>query len=540
MDQPIKISAPIESFLKVVEQETAGQAKADRGEPSKSEEDLGQIAYWYEKVRMAVDYREDHLLRRAASRRILKRLFLIEGRKKEVADHLLKELILGGYIKKIDLNEAKFIKINNALNKYAFAISLSHSTILTNPESNTETKRWLVSLASFEVEEILYPEKERRALINTMYNLLSPRIDTGTLPISAKQRNLQTYIAIYRSLAKADRAMLVSETFRVYFPDWFQNPNQKRIEQIMKNFDQVKKNINQQATSNYVSKIFYAIKKPMFFAGVLYQIVMANREDARGILSQDYLLRQFVFDKMKEEYQRVENKLNKRVQRGIIYIFLTKMLVALLVEIPYEKYFVGSLHYTSLLVNILVPPAFMFFLAKSGGIPGEANTEAVFEGVKRLVYDDPAKDEIPAIRVNKNRESAFSQKTLDIFYILIFSLVFGGLIWLLYLLEFNLVSGSIFVLFLATVSFFGALIRQSARDLSVIKSKESIFSLLFDTLLLPFVRFGRFVSNNFSRVNVLAFILDVIVEAPFKMVIRLVESWINFLKQKREEVDSQF
>ena len=182
----------------------------------------------------------------------------------------------------------------------------------------------------------------------------------------------------------------------------------------------------------------------------------------------------------------------------------------------------------------------MIFLAKSARLPKAENTEAIIEGIKKLVYDDPAKDEIKKIRVHPSPISGLPQKVLDFLYFFTFSLVFGGFIWLLYYFKFNFLSGAIFLFFMASVSFFGALIRQSVRDLIVIKEKEGLFSLLFDTMLLPFVRFGRFVSTNFSRVNVFMFLLDVLIEAPFKMVIRLFESWINFLKRKREEVDQQF
>ncbi|MBU2025957.1 MAG: hypothetical protein ABIC19_02845 [Patescibacteria group bacterium] len=540
MDQPIQLQEPIEEFLRTVEEESRKKQNKKQPLESDSQEEVGQVAFWYEKIRMAIDYREEHLLRRTASRRILKRLFLIEGRKKEIADLLLKELIMGGYVKKSDLSQEKFTKINQVLEKYAFALSLKHSTILTAPDIGKETKRWLVTLASFEIEEILYPEPERRALINAVYKLLAPRIDTGSRRITEKQKNLQTHIAIYRSLAKADRAMVVSEVFRIYFPDWFENPSIQRIKAIVANASQITKITHNQATNMLASRIFYSIKKQTLFAYILYEIIMASPADARGIIAQQYILREFIKDKMNEEYLRTEKKLKKRITRGIIYVFLTKMLLAILIEIPYETYFVGHFNYTALAINILFPPLFMFFLANSARVPGNDNTEAVIDGINKLIYDDPQKDEIKKIRVFPSYVSGLPQKALDLVYFFSFSLVFGFFIALLYFFKFDFVSGAIFIIFMGTVSFFGALIRQSVRDLIVIKEKEGIGSLIFDTLLLPSVRFGRFLSTNFSRVNVFMFLLDVIIEAPFKMVIRLFESWVNFLKRKREEVDQQF
>ena len=540
MDQAIKTLAPIENFLRVVEAEHKKRQASNSKTVADQPEEIEQIAFWYEKVRMAIDYREDHLLRRTASRRILKRLLILEGRKKEVTDILLKELMMGGYVKKSDLNEEKFLKVNKALNKYVYAISFTHQQASFIGSNRSEIKRWLVTLASFEIEEILYPLLERRALIDATYKLLAPRIDTGEYNVSNKQRNLQTYIAVYRSLAKADRAMVTSEVFQIYFPDWFEEPSQQRIEEIINDSPKIIKTVRAQATNILASRIFYAIKKETLNAHILYEVAMENSSDIRSIVSQEYLLDEFVASKVKEEGERVQGKLKKRIKRGIIYILLTKMFLAVLLEIPWEKYFGGGINYVTLSINILFPPIFMVLLATSARLPGEDNAKAIIEGVKNFIYDSPSEDEVKKVNVYPLAYSKLSEKTLNVIYFTIFSLVFGGLIWFLYFFKFNFLSGAIFFIFMATVSFFGALIRQPIRDLTVTKEKEGMGSLLFDTLLLPFVRFGRWISTNFSRINVFMFLLDVLIEAPFKMIMRLFESWINFLKKKREEVDQQF
>ncbi|MBD3244692.1 MAG: hypothetical protein GF335_01730 [Candidatus Moranbacteria bacterium] len=541
MPDSIPISKSIEEFIRVVERQSSQSSKR-KSHTLEQKEETDQIAFWYEKIRIAIDYREEHLLRRTASRRILKRLFLLEGRRREVADVLLRELIMGGYVKKSELSEEKFIQIDKALNKYAYVFikSYQRSFLAHLDMKGLDLRRFFLSIASFEVEEILYPSYERRALINSMYEILAPRINTVQFRISEKQKNLQTYIAIYRSLARADRAMVVSEVFRIYFPGWFNNPSQEEIDLIMKDSDEIIESVRKQAKNALASRIFYAIKKQTLFAHILYEIAMENPRDIEGIVKQDYLLSEFVKEKMEEEYKRVKEKLGRRLRRGLIYIFITKMLIALLIEVPFEKYFLGKIHYTALGVNVLLPPVFMAFLASSARLPKEQNTQAVIEGVQNLVYDNPKIDEIGRINVIPQSYSKISEKILGLIYLLIFGATFGAVIWLLVYLDFNILSAAIFLVFMGTVSFFGALIRQTVRDLVVIKEKEGLISLFFDTMLLPFVRFGRWLSTNFSRVNVFIFLLDVLIEAPFKMVVRLFQSWIDFLKRKREEVDQQF
>jgi hypothetical protein len=53
---------------------------------------------------------------------------------------------------------------------------------------------------------------------------------------------------------------------------------------------------------------------------------------------------------------------------------------------------------------------------------------------------------------------------------------------------------------------------------------------------MPFVRIGKWMSVNFSRVNVFIFLFDVIIEAPFKVVVRFIQQWAGFIRRQKEEI----
>ncbi|MCX6799810.1 MAG: hypothetical protein NT091_01545 [Candidatus Falkowbacteria bacterium] len=64
---------------------------------------LSKMAFYYEKIRNSVDYKEDHLLRKNAVERILKREIIIEGSLKKIdsekiSKNILTELIRAGYL----------------------------------------------------------------------------------------------------------------------------------------------------------------------------------------------------------------------------------------------------------------------------------------------------------------------------------------------------------------------------------------------------------------------------------------------------------
>ncbi|MCD4761152.1 hypothetical protein K8R42_04600, partial [bacterium] len=89
---------------------------------------------------------------------------------------------------------------------------------------------------------------------------------------------------------------------------------------------------------------------------------------------------------------------------------------------------------------------------------------------------------------------------------------------------------------LTAVSFFAIRIRSTAKELRVEKKKEGLFSFLINFFALPIVGSGRWMANRFRRINLFAFIMDYIVEAPFKLFVEALEHWVGFMREKKDEV----
>ncbi|MCX6799808.1 MAG: hypothetical protein NT091_01535 [Candidatus Falkowbacteria bacterium] len=123
-----------------------------------------------------------------------------------------------------------------------------------------------------------------------------------------------------------------------------------------------------------------------------------------------------------------------------------------------------------------------------------------------------------------------------IIYTITFFASFGVIIWGLTKINFNFISISIFLFFLAFVSFFGIRIRKSINELRVLESKDSIFSFFIDFFYMPIISTGKFLSEKFARVNLFVFILDFIIEAPFKTFVEIAEEWAKYVKERREEI----
>ena len=134
------------------------------------------------------------------------------------------------------------------------------------------------------------------------------------------------------------------------------------------------------------------------------------------------------------------------------------------------------------------------------------------------------------------RRSALMKTGFQIVYFITFLITFGLIIWGLQQLQFNVISMLLFLFFLSIVSFVGLRIRIITQELVVVSQRESAFSVLVDFFTLPIVSVGRWISERAPRINLFVFILDFLIEAPFKISIQFIEDWIAFMREKKEEI----
>ena len=234
------------------------------------------------------------------------------------------------------------------------------------------------------------------------------------------------------------------------------------------------------------------------------------------------------------KYKQARVKLRRSARRSIIYILLTKMALAFVLELPVDIYWTKAINYTALAVNVLFPPFLMFLAALFIRVPSENNTLKIIRGVRTIVYSKQGQ-EIPLFLRNLNR-GGFLTTLFTFVYAFMFLFTFGLLILFLRSLHFNALSTALFLFFLCVVSFFAFRIRQSAREMVIEGKRDRIRTVVADFISLPFLRAGRWLSQTFSRVNVMMFFLDFFIEAPFKSFIEITEDLLAYIREKKEEV----
>ena len=211
-----------------------------------------RVAAFYEQIRTIVDWKEEHLMRRAAIIRKLKRKFFdFEmnnfSQTADAADGLVFELIRGGHFPNDKIEESKIQAVQKIIDKYIF--------ILKNNPENKQGKaglqfyNWLIEVAACEIEETLAPAIREMALIDYMFSSMKEKIkvsdkifESGFL--KKEETNVQIYIAICQALFKLDKPIISYNLIKYKYPSW-QYASEQLISKISQNifkiFQQIEK-----------------------------------------------------------------------------------------------------------------------------------------------------------------------------------------------------------------------------------------------------------------------------------------------------------
>jgi len=478
----------------------------------------------YEKVRYLVDYKEEHTIRRSAVERILKRKLLIEN-DTAVGRTMLQELVTGGYLPNNNISEANAAEIQRIVDKF---LALYREVAKLGVDTQNLRKK-LINLGASEIELFLYPTVADEFVVDALYRTVHDRIKSNYL--STEELDIQTYIACRRGLLNNDDDKLFYHLFITYIPQWKEPvlPPEEiaRIAPLLGPvLGKIQKELNHPVRWQLVARLKnYAI----YFSVIRGLIERFGLEVERVFSDREYLNTQ-----VRELVERRNSRENKTTQesgmRAVFYIFLTKIILAFVFELPYELKFLHRIDYIPLTTNVLFHPLLLLAMTRSVRLLDEKNTQAIISGVHSVVYGG----EVKTVMI-KAEQAGFLGGVFLLLYSVLFLVTFSILLSVLRALHFNIVSIALFLFFLALVSYFGLRIRYNAKRFMVERSDDRTLSILWNVFTLPIIRAGRWLSSKFAAVNIFVFILDFIIETPFKMVLKFSDAFLSYLKEKQED-----
>lgn len=495
------------------------------------DEFASKVAAFYEKIRGIIDWKEEHLLKRRAIERILKRrLFsqmdLSNGKLSSqgpITESLVLELIRGGHFPNDKIEESKIKEVQKTIDKYISVLNQVRSGV---KKSKIQLYSWLSAVVACEIEEILSPSIKERALIDYMFEQMKERIrvNEGIIKfqgLKEEEKNIQIYIAVQRALFKLDAPVISYHLLKIQFPD-----------------------LEKQDIYLVKEKIEKTLSHPL--GDKLYQI--CEKYDTHFLLLGDVLAKNpfiEISDPEKlealitEAYNKRVKTLKSRLARAAFYatlsIFITNAVSLWLIEIPFNKLVTGYFfNFFAMGVDIFFPTLLMFILVITIKLPKKENLTRVLIEMMKIVYDGKKKDvyEIKTFR----KKGIILEAIVKFFYLLGFLAVFGSIIWVLYKLNFPPLSYVIFIVFLSLIAFAGAKIRQRAKELQVIEEKETFFHFLIDPFAVPVVQLGKWLTIKWKKYNVMAVFFSALIDMPFTVFVEFLEQWRYYLKEKKEKI----
>lgn len=494
---------------------------------------IGQLAFLYEKIRNAIDYQEDHLLRKDAIERIMKRRLVSGATAAGISRALINELIRAQYLKDGAIPEQKIFEVSQIIDKY---IELRNHLLDIYDSNEIHTlHEWIMGIQAYEIERCLVSPLYDDAYLKFLFSSTVYRVKTTDEKlITQKNLELQIYIACVRSIMKSDDDMVSYLLLVMFYPEW-KSIDKDKIYEIAQKLDIIKKQIDAQINHPIGFTILKRIRPYGIYTRILQSLINSENGNISALLGKLALLEQKIKVTCSAIYKNVQNKLQRNVVRSIIYLLVTKAVLALIIELPIDTLLYGHVNYVSAIVNILLQPVLLLLITLSARAPSENNTKKIVSGIKEIIFGNGDLSLIFEVKKVYKRNRVL-ENIFRLLYILTFLISYGLIIRFLQYLNFSIVSGGLFLFFLSIVSYFGIRTRKIAKEYVVIEHRENVLTFLLDLFSYPIIRVGHWISLKSSQINIFVFIFDFIIEAPFKILIEVFEDWFSYIKEKKEEI----
>jgi len=512
------------------------------------DEIASKVAAVYERIRKVVDWKEEHLIRRTAIERILKRKliselsglnFISDLEAEKIAEPLVLELIRGGHLSNDKIPRARILDVQKILEKYIYILKnnpLSKTPAPSRLKERVNFYNWILEIASCEIEETLAPPVKENALIKCMTRIMEKRIRVSpSTAITEEEKRIQIYIAVHRALFHLDSPIISYRLLKIRYPEWANLP-ELQLNEIAQNIFTIWEDIEKDLSHPLSGEFFKICEKYdalWLLLGDVLDMLSDNPLEIPKNISEPETLENLV----KKTYGKRLSTLKSRLFRMAIYstlsIFIASGLSLFIVEVPLARLLYGKFSPLAMVIDIMVPTLLMFLLVAIVRPPSLSNLERVVTQIKDIVYQEGGKD-IYEIKVRKKTKLILNF-IIGFLYFLASCLSFGIIIWIFYLARIPPTSIIIDTFNVAVIVFAGLVIRQRAREITV-EEKTSFWEFSLDILSVPVAKIGQWVSDRWKEYNVVSVFFTALVDMPFMAFIEFVEGWSQFLKGKKAEI----
>lgn len=528
-------------------QEVVSFERRETVSPIHVDELASKVAKIYEKVRRIIDWKEEHLVRRTAIERALKRRMiskipgfnLVMGLDAtKMAEPLVMELIRGGYFENDKISKVKIPNIEKVLLKHIYILENASPLRSNSPlaiKGQVQFFTWIVEIAACEIDEILAPPLREIALLNLMTNTIAQRIriiPDNKANITENEKLVQTYIAVHRTLFNLDTPIISYNLIKYCYPGWG-TISEPALRMFTEKVSLIQKNIERDLSHKYASAFFRICEKYdaafLVLGDVLAKISTTKSSVLDKVSSPDELK-----DLIKEVYEKRLSTLKSRLLRAANYstlsIFLAGSISLFIIEVPIAKLFLGRFSLLAMFVDIMLPTVFMFILVALIRPPSKKNFERVVEEINKIVYADVS-GEAYELFLNKRRRFLLN---------FIFGMIYFGagilsmvfIFWVFKVAHVPWTSLYIDTANIAVIIFAAMVIKQRAKELTI-EEDTTFGESLIDVFSIPIAKLGQWFASKWKEYNFVSVFFTALVDMPFSTFIEIIEEWRSYIKDRK-------
>ncbi len=492
------------------------------------------VAILYEKVRNAIEYREEHLIRRAAIERILRRRLSLNPAGTGEGENLLRELLWARYFPKHSLGADDAAQVQSIIDRLLFISTQIKQHV--PQDKRAFASQWILDAITCEIEETLNPSEATREMIYSHFLFQTLHETVRIEDVSPEMKDLYCMIAIEKTYRKSDQPYQRAHTFLLFSDPISQLPDSQFTHDfgaLLQRFE----NIDNALENKVGGRLVRYFKKHLPPFLILFSLINDTpAEQLRSLLRNRQALWSQVQQQCSHKYQQVQKRLTILSIRSLIYIIITKMILVLLLEVPISQFLYNEVPILPIAINALFPPLLMVMIVLWFRLPGKENTARIFHRIVHIIDANPSfENRVNLITKNTARGNGVLRTIFSLVYLSTFLITLAGINWVLTILEFHLLSKLLFIFFISVVSFFAYRIKQVVNEYRLVE-RDSLLSPITDFFFLPILALGKLFNSGMSQLNFFTFIFDVIIEAPFKLIMEVIDEWLKFVRARKEEI----
>lgn len=547
-EEPKELLALTQQVDAMVHSFTTGIAETKKKvTPMHVDEIASRLAKFYEMVRKVIDWKEDNVLRRAATVRILKRLLFpkLSGVSLKpnvdtyrIAYSITSDLIRGGHLPNDEVPLESVTIVDGAIQKYLYILQHAKFTtvdpLIIKRKINFST--FIIDLAACEIEEILTNPIKERTILQTMTELMAQRITV--LPensMTDEEKKTHVFIAVCRTLYDLDDEYIIYQLLKFSYPEWM-SPSKEFLAKLAADFPAIW--FKSETVLNHpLSRQFYSYCERIDTVFMLLSDVMDKFVDSPNKLEVALQEKEELTKLAKEAYDKRYKTLKTRLVRLGIFstlsVFLSNFVTFYIIEVPAAKIFYEGFNLFTAFIDFLVPTALMFFMVSIIRPPPAENEKRVLSSLYRFVYEDEKKIHYE-VRVQKRRNPLFTFIVVFMYFVTMFA-VLGGIGYVFYIARLPITSVIFDTFTIALTIFAAVLIRNKARELSV-DDRTTFWEFILDMFSVPVAKIGSVLAAKWKEYNIIAILFTFLIETPFVVVLDFIENWSQYLKERRSEL----